>query len=402
MTHTVLEPLPNPGDGATCPFDLPPALSRWQEEEPVRRISVESGGSAWLVTRHEDVRTALSDHRLSADRNLPGFPHMRADEPPMPPGTFSQYDPPEHSRIRRMLTKAFMPKNVEKLKPLIRATVAELLDTMERQPQPADLYRDFAVRLPTLTMCELLGVPYQDRAVFQENTQAILNLELPGAEVAAAFGRMTAYISDLLDAKALAPQDDLVSELAVERVATGELTKVEAIGAIALLLIAGHDTTATNISLATIVLLREPGHVRRLLAEPEAVPGAVEELLRYLPGLDTGVRRIATADLEIGGVTVRAGEGVILALNAANRDPRVYDRADRLDFDRDRGGRSSLAWGHGIHKCLGLSLARAQLQIALPALFERFPGLRVAVPFEEIDFRYNSLFFSVHKLPVAW
>ncbi|CAM5594876.1 Cytochrome P450-SU2 [Streptomyces alboniger] len=180
MTHTVLEPLPNPGDGAAC-FDLPPALSRWQEEEPVRRISVESGGSAWLVTRHEDVRTALSDHRLSADRNLPGFPHMRADEPPMPPGTFSQYDPPEHSRIRRMLTKAFMPKNVEKLKPLIRATVAELLDTMERQPQPADLYRDFAVRLPTLTMCELLGVPYQDRAVFQENTQAILNLELPGA-----------------------------------------------------------------------------------------------------------------------------------------------------------------------------------------------------------------------------
>ncbi|GHE29298.1 cytochrome P450 [Streptomyces capitiformicae] len=402
MTDIALEPLPNPGDEGTCPFDLPSALAKWREEEPVRRISVESGGSAWLVTRHEDVRTALGDHRLSADRNRPGFPHLRADEPPMPPGTFAQYDPPEHTRIRRMLTKAFMPKNVEKLKSLIRETVDELLDAMERQPQPADLYRDFALRLPTLTMCGLLGVPYDDRAVFQENTQAILNLGLPGAEVTAAYERMLAYIGELLDAKGLAPQDDLVSELAVERVATGELTKVEAIGVIALLLISGHDTTATSISLGTIALLREPDRLRRLLAEPDTVPGAVEELLRYLPGLHTGVRRIATADLEIGGVTIRAGEGVIMALNAANRDPRVHDRADRLDFDRDRVGRSSLAWGHGIHKCLGQSLARAQLQIALPALFERFPGLRLAVPFEEIDFRDKALFFSVHKLPVAW
>ncbi|KUO12362.1 cytochrome P450 [Streptomyces sp. DSM 15324] len=402
MTETVLAPLPNPGDQGTCPFDLPPALDRWREEEPVRRIAVESGGYAWLVTRHEDVRAALADSRLSADRGLPGFPHMRADEPPMPPGTFSQYDPPEHTGIRRMLTKAFMPKNVEKLKPLIRRTVEDLLDDMAALPQPVDLYHDFALRLPTLTMCELLGVPFSDREVFQENTKKILNLGLPGAEVAAAYGHLLAYIGDLIDAKADDPGDDLVSELAVARVLTGELSKEEAVGAIALLLIAGHDTTATSLTLGTLALLRDPGQLNLLLTRPDLVPAAVEELLRYLPGLHTGVRRIATADLEIGGQTVRAGEGVIMALNAANRDPRVFDRPGVLDFTRDRAGRNSLAWGHGIHNCLGQSLARAQLQLALPALFDRFPGLRPAVPFEEIDFRENALFFSVQRLPVTW
>ncbi|QFR00470.1 cytochrome P450 [Streptomyces phaeolivaceus] len=397
-----LDTLPYPGDQGEYPLDTPGRLARWQEEEPVRRIAVPGDRTAWLVTRHHDIRTALMDSRLSADRNRPGFPHLRTDEPPMPKGTFSQYDPPEHTVVRRMLTKAFMPKNIERLKPRIRHNVDGLLDAMAQKPHPVNLHEAFGLPLPTLTMCELLGVPYGDRTVFQDNTQQILDLTLPGEEVVAAFGRMLSYLGDLLDAKARAPQDDLVSDLAVNRVSTGELPKEEAVGVLALLLLAGHDTTANFISLGTITLLRNPEQLRRLLGDTDAVPAAVEELLRYLPLLHTGIRRIATADLEIGGVTVRAGEGVILAITAGNRDPRAFEKPEVLDLDRGWTVRGHLAWGHGIHQCVGQSLARAQLQIALPALFERFPGLRLAVDFNEVAFRDNTLFYGVHELPVVW
>ncbi|MGW1146247.1 cytochrome P450 [Streptomyces sp. NPDC002454] len=395
-----IDTLPYPGEDGGHRLDPPAVYATWQREEPVRRIAVPGGRTAWLVTRHQDIRAALGDSRLSADRNRPGFPHLRTDEPPMPPGTFSQYDPPRHTAIRRMLTKSFMPKNVARLKPRILRIVEHLLDEMARRPRPASLVKDFALPLPTLVVSELLGVPYEDRAVFQRNTQRIMDLTLPGAEVSRAFGEMLAYFGELLETKGRDPQDDLVSELAVQRVGTGELPKEEAVGVIALLLLAGHDTTANILSLSVITLLCDPAQLRRLLADPAGVPYAVDELLRHLPVLHTGIRRIATEDVEIGGVTVRAGEGVVLAITAGNRDPRVFDDPDLLDLAR--GARNHLTFGHGIHQCVGMALARAQLEIALPALFRRFPGLEIPVPFEEIAFRDHTLFYGLHDLPVTW
>lgn len=400
MTDTTLDYLPHPGVGGQDHLDLPTVLAQWREEEPVRRVAVESGGSAWLVTRHQDIRTALGDHRLSADHNRPGFPHLRPDDPPMPPGTFNHYDPPEHTVIRRMLAKAFMPKTIDQLTPGIRRIVGEVLDEMARKPGSGDLHEDFGLPVPSLVLCELLGVPYADRAIFQENTPKALDNALPGPEVAAAFDEMFSWLGEFLDAKERDPQDDLMSEIAVDYVRSGRLPKEEAVGSVLMLLLAGHDATATMISMGGLVLLRNPGELRRLLTEPAIVPAAVEELLRHLPLKYTGIRRVATADLEIGGVTVRKGEGVILATTAANRDPRVFGDPDALDLGR--GSRNHLTFGHGIHHCVGQTLARAQLQIALPALFERFPGLRLAEPGSSVVYRENHEFLSVRHVPVAW
>ncbi|QFR00471.1 cytochrome P450 [Streptomyces phaeolivaceus] len=395
-----LERLPHPGGGGQNRLDLPEVLDRWREEEPVRRIAVEGGGTAWLFTRHADIRAALGDNRLSADRNRPGFPHLRPDDPPMPPGTFNHYDPPEHTVIRRMLAKAFMPKSIDLLKPGIHRIVSDVLDRMADKPRTADLYEEFALPLPSLVLCELLGVPYTDRAIFQENTPKALDNALPGPEVAAAFMEMFNWLGDFLDAKERHPQDDLMSDVAVNYVRTGVLPKEEAVGAVLMLLLAGHDATATMIGLGAVGLLRHAEQLRRLVADPAVVPAAVEELLRHLPVQYTGLRRIAVEDVEVGGVTVREGEGVILAVTAGNRDPRVFDDPGMLDVAR--GSRHHLTFGHGIHQCIGQGLARAQLQIALPAVFERFPGLRLAVPDEEISYRENHEFLSVRHIPVAW
>jgi cytochrome P450 len=401
MTEAIHDVLPLQGDGGEHPLDLPALLAQWQEEQPIRRISVVGGRTAWLLTRYQDIRDALGDQRLSADRNRPGFPHLRVDEPPMPNGTFNHYDEPDHNRVRRMLAKAFTPQSVDLLKPAIRRIVDELLDTLAQQPRPAGLHEHFSLPLPSLVMCEVLGVPYADREVFQKNTQNILNINQSGAEVARAFDEMLTWLADFLDARGRDPEDDLMSEIAVKRVRTGEITKDEAVGAISMLLLAGHETTANMLSLGVVALQRAPGQLRRLVAEPDIVPSAVEELLRHIPFLQTGLRRIATEDLAIGGVTIRAGEGVVLAITAGNRDPRVFtDDPDRLDLGRKI--HNHLAFSHGIHQCIGAGLARAELQIALPALFQRFPRLRVAVRTEEVPRHENTLFLSLESLPVIW
>ncbi|MFY1679520.1 MULTISPECIES: cytochrome P450 [unclassified Streptomyces] len=400
MTETTYDDLPPQGHEGADPLDLPALLDQWREEQPIRRISVVGGGSAWLVTRYQDIRDGLGDQRLSADRNRPGFPHLRIDEPPMPNGTFNHYDEPDHNRVRRMLAKAFTPRSVEALEPAIGRIVDELLDSLAELPRPVGFHEHFALALPSLVMCEVLGVPYADREVFQKNTQDILDIGRSGADVTRAFEEMLSWLEEFLEAKGRDPQDDLMSEIAVRRVATGEIAKDEAVGAISMLLLAGHETTANMLSLGVLSLLRAPDQLRRLRTDPGVVPGAVEEILRHVPFLQTGLRRIATEDVEIGGVTIRRGEGVVLAIHAGNRDPRVFDDPDRLDLGREI--RNHLAFSHGIHQCIGATLARAELRIALPAVFARFPGLRIAVPDAEIPYRPNTLFLTLDDLPVTW
>lgn len=405
MTETkwAAPPLPFdslPFDRGHSPLDPPAPYAQWREDEPIRRVSLANGSSHWLVSRYDDIRAILSDPRISSDRAKPGFPSAVAADPTPLPGNLVSTDPPVHDVLRRMLTKTFMIKNIERLRPAISTLTKDLLDAMERQSPPVDLVANFALPLPSQVICELFGVPYADRDVFQVNSATIVDLTKTGEEMHAARTAMSDYLIKLIEAKDRNPGDDLFSELAVTRVRTGELTKEEVGGMGALLLLAGHETTANMIGLSTVALLRQPEQLRKLVDEPAAVPAAVEELLRYLSIVHVGLRRVALDDVEIGDVTIRAGEGVIIPIQSANRDPRVFDVPDRLDVSRD--ARHHVAFGYGIHQCLGQPLARAELQIALPALFSRFPTLRVAVPFEEIAFRESTSVYGVRELPVTW
>jgi cytochrome P450 len=293
-----------------------------------------------------------------------------------------------------------MVRNVERMRPRIHDLVHSLLDDLAAQPQPADLVEHFALPLPSMVICELFGVPYADRAIFQRNAQTIVSMKATTAEADAAIRNISDYMVELLERKDREPAEDLFGELAVRRVRTGELSVEEAAGIGVLLLIAGHETTTNMITLSTLSLLRDPAQLRALLDAPDTVPLAIEELLRYLTIVHTGLRRIAAEDLEVGGVTIPAGAGIVLPLQSANRDPDTFADPDRLDLNR--GARNHVAFGYGIHQCLGQPLARVELQVALPALFTRFPGLRVPTPVDQLPFKNDASVYGVHELPVAW
>jgi cytochrome P450 len=325
---------------------------------------------------------------------------MRPQAPPRGPGQFFLMDPPDHTRLRRMLIPEFTFRRIEGLRPAVARICDELIDTMTADGRgEADLVESYALALPSRAICELLGVPYEDHDFFQRQARAFSSLAAGPAEMMAARTALHAYLGDLLATRAREPADDLISRLATERVATGEATREEAVGVASLLLVAGHETTANMFPLAVVALLRHPAQLSALRADPAGWPVAVEELLRHLTVAHSGLRRIATEDVEVSGVRIRAGEGVIVALQAANRDPAVYADADALDITRDSGGH--LAFGHGPHQCIGQSLARIELQIGLAALFERLPGLRLAASPEDFATPANAV-HGVRSLPVTW
>ncbi|ARF59624.1 cytochrome P450 [Streptomyces gilvosporeus] len=384
-----------------CPFDPAPTVERARREEPVTRATLWDGSSCWLVTRHEDVRTVLGDPRFSADAARPGFPFLTAGLRELATGTrasrtFIRQDDPEHARLRRMLTAEFMVKKVEAMRPEVQRLTDELLDAMTDGRNAADLVAEFALPLPSLVICLLLGVPYEDHTFFQQRSAVLLSLRSSAEEARAASDELLAYMTHLAEAKRERPDDGIFSRL----VARGELDSEEIASMGRLLLIAGHETTANMTALSTLALLRNPGQLARLRSEPSLIKGAVEELLRYLTIVHNGVPRVAVEDVTLGCRTIRAGEGVLCALNTANRDEAVFPGGDTLDVGRD--ARRHIAFGFGVHQCLGQPLARVELQIALETLLRRLPGLRLAVPFEEIPFRHDMGIYGVHALPVAW
>ncbi|MFF2144476.1 cytochrome P450 [Kitasatospora sp. NPDC058190] len=388
----------HPAARGACPFAPPPAYRQAQQEEPISRISLWDGSTSWLVTRHEDIKAVLADSRFSADATRPGFPSISAGARQLSSGqpTFIRMDDPEHSRLRRMLTGEFMIKKVEALRPEIQRIADDLLDRMTDGRSSADLVREFALPLPSLVICLLLGVPYQDHAFFQECSRVLLRRDSSAEDVSAAQARLADYLIELTDSKRTQPDDGILSRL----VARGELS-TEEIGAMGrLLLVAGHETTANMTALSVLALLRNPDQLAHLREHPESVPGAVEELLRYLTIVHSGLTRVATEDVELGGARIRAGEGVVCMISTANRDEQEFPDGDELDLARD--ARRHLAFGFGVHQCLGQPLARLELQIALNTVLRRLPELRLAVPFEEISFRGEMLVYGVHELPIAW
>ncbi|MFG2092946.1 cytochrome P450 [Streptomyces sp. NPDC048612] len=398
-TGTGRAPVAVPGQRATgCPFDPAPEIARAHREEPVTRATLWDGSACWLVTRHEDVRQVLGDPRFSADAHRPGFPFLTAGAREFATGntSFIRQDDPEHARLRRMLTADFMVKKMEAMRPEVQRLTDELLDRMTEGRQTADLVAEFALPLPSLVICLLLGVPYDDHEFFQQRSSVLLGLRSTPAQVRAAQQELHDYLCRLADSKRRAPDDGIVSRL----VARGALDDAEIAAMGRLLLVAGHETTANMTALSTLTLLRNPGQLARLRADPSLIKGAVEELLRYLTIVHNGLPRVADEDVVVGGRTIRAGEGVLCTLNTANRDEAVFPGSEALDVGRD--ARRHVAFGFGVHQCLGQPLARVELQTALETLLRRLPGLRLDAPFEDLPFRHDMGIYGVHALPVAW
>ncbi|MFH8558979.1 MULTISPECIES: cytochrome P450 [Streptomyces] len=384
---------------AGCPFDPAPAVDHARREQPVTRATLWDGSPCWLVTRHQDVRDVLGDPRFSAEATRPGFPFLTAGLRELITSTSSsliRMDDPEHARLRRMLTADFMVKKVEAMRPDVQRLADDLVDRMTDGRTSADLVTEFALPLPSLVICLLLGVPYEDHDFFQERSRVLLSLRSAPEEVRTSSDELFDYLVRLAESKQHEPDDGIVSRL----VARGELDFEEVANMGRLLLIAGHETTANMTALSTLALLRNPAQLAKLREDPSLIKGAVEELLRYLTIVHNGVSRVATEDVTIGGQTIPAGEGVLCTINTANRDDAVFPGGDTLDVSRD--ARRHVAFGFGVHQCLGQPLARVELQIAVETLLRRLPGLRLDVPFEDVPFRHDMAIYGVHSLPIAW
>ncbi|OZV75914.1 cytochrome P450 [Micromonospora echinospora] len=381
-----------------CPFDPPAELVDARRHGPISRYTFPGGRPGWLITGYDLVRSVLADSRFSSRKELmrhPTIDYGNIEIPPAPPGEFLLMDEPQHSRYRKPLMGRFTVRRMRLLTERVEQITADHLDAMEAAGPPTDLVTAFARPIPAIVICELLGVPYQDRGAFQEQIDSFMNGETSDEDLFAAYTATQDYLAELVAAKRANPTDDVLSDLT-----DSDLTDEELKGMALILLAAGLDTTANMLALGTFALLRNPEQVAALRADPTLADRAVEELLRYLSVAKTFMRT-ALEDVEVGGQTIRAGSPVILSYHTANRDPERFADPHVLDLRRQDGGH--LAFGHGIHQCLGQQLARVELRVAFPALVNRFPTLRLAVPPEGVDLRPETAdIYGVKSLPVTW
>ncbi|NJP92284.1 cytochrome P450 [Nonomuraea sp. FMUSA5-5] len=393
MTDTEVITLPT---GRPTPFDPPAGLGELRESRPITPLAYPDGHVGWLVTSHPLAREVLADQRFSARSELRHLPTESGGQAgrPAPPGMFVSTDPPVHTRYRHLLTGEFTVRRMRQLGERIEDVTRSHLDAMERQGPPADLVEAFTAPIPAVVICELLGVPEQDRGRFMARSTTLMRTDVPQEEKIAAYLAMQAHMKELVLAKRAAPADDLLSGLTRSDLTDEELANIGF-----MLLGAGLDTTANMLALGTFALLRHPDQLAVLRERPERVDQVVEELLRYLSVVPFLVRT-ALEDVELGGEQVRAGETVTISLAAANRDPARFPAPDRLDVLRASGGHVS--FGHGVHQCLGQQLARVEMRAGFPALFERFPSLRLAVDPGQVPLRTDMLIYGVHALPVTW
>ncbi|GAA2977617.1 cytochrome P450 [Actinokineospora diospyrosa] len=392
---------------AGCPFAPAAKLTELSATGPVHRVTVPDGEDIWLVTGHAEARALLADPRYSSDltrspaamSRLPEDVRDRLLSPKNRAGNFLSMDAPEHTRYRKLLTGQFTVRRMRQLEPRITQIVTEHLDTLIAAGPTADLVPAFALPVPSLVISELLGVDYADRATFQQRTAKLLNLDTPLEEVLEQVDALRAFMLELVTAKRAAPADDLLSGL-VHADPEHPLTDDELVGMANLLLIAGHETTANMLALGTFALLEHPGQLALLRGNPALAATAVEELLRFLTIIHLGIRRTPLVAVELGGHHVEAGANVMVSAQMANLDPEQYGQPDALDVTRPRG--PHLAFGHGIHQCLGQQLARVEMTIGFTELLRRLPGLRLAVPAADVPVRDDMAIYGVHSLPVTW
>jgi cytochrome P450 len=385
-------------------FDPTPELREIRETVGVRTAKNAFGMDVFLVTRHEDIKEVLSDHERFSNGRPPGFVVPGAPDIPEEElasaraGNLLSLDPPEHQRVRRMLTAEFTIRRMRLLAPRIVEIVDAQLDAMEKAGPPADLVESFALPIPSLVICELLGVPYDDREDFQRRSARQLDFSVPIPERLELSRRNREYMGSLIERARRQPGGDILGMLVREHGA--ELTDDELIGIASLLLLAGHETTSNMLGLGTLALLRHPDQLAAVRDDPGAIGPAVEELLRWLSIVHSAIPRITTTDVEIAGVPIPAGQLVFVSLPSGNRDPDFVDSPEVLDIGR--GAPGHLAFGHGVHHCLGAPLARMEMRIAFPALLRRFPALALATDFGDVSFRSFHFIYGLKSLEVVW
>lgn len=362
------------------------------------------------MTGYEQARSVLSDGRFSSDtiRNRSAM-DLRPDEvgstrspvsvPERDDGMFLYTDPPEHTRLRRLLTGQFTVRRMQVLEDRIREIAVDHVEAMRAVGTEADIVPAFALPLPSLVICELLGVAYSDRAEFQERTAISLNLTKSAEERAESSGAIFRFMRELVAHKREHPADDLLSAL-IHGAADPPLTEIQLVDIATILLGAGHETTANMLALGTFALLEHPDQLAAVRADPTVLDDGVDELPRYLSIIHIGPTRVATEDVTVAGTTIEAGDTVLVSLPQANRAADHWPVPERLDLRRPRT--PHLAFGHGVHQCLGQQLARAELRVGLAELVTRLPGLRLAQPADRIPLRTDMLVFGVHSLPVTW
>ncbi|HVH23711.1 MAG TPA: cytochrome P450 [Pseudonocardia sp.] len=382
-------------------FDPIPELATIREDEGVRELQTDFGARVYLVARYADVREVLGDaRRFSNDSAFrpPEDTRTDAERERDRAGNLLALDPPDHTRLRRMLTPEFTVHRMRRLEPRIVEIVEEQLDQFARSGPPADLVAGFALPVPSLVICELLGVPYADRDEFQSRSGLLLDLSLPMDQRRELARENREYMTALVARAEANPGEDMLGMLVREH--GHDLTRDELIGIGELLLIAGHETTSNMLGLGTLALLRNPDQLALVRDDPTASAPAVEELLRWISIVHTGVVRTTTTEVELSGTRIGPGELVLCALPTANRDPALITDPERLDVRR--GAPGHVAFGHGVHHCLGAPLARMEMRIAFPALLRRFPTLALAVPEPELAFRAHHFVYGLHELPVTW
>ena len=374
-------------------------FARLRESRPVHRVRMPGYGHAWVVTRYADVRAALADPRLARDTNRwPGGARSRPSETRGVAAHMLHADPPDHTRLRRPVQKVFTPRRIAQLRPRTVQIAASLADEMAAGGEVTDLLTAYARPLPVTVLCELLGIPETDRPRI---SATVLRYdaagEMPGVE-----DDLAAYFTELIAVRRAEPGDDLLSALILASdapdQATDRLTLTELVSTAFLLVMAGFDTTVNLIAAGTLALLTHPPELARLRANRSLLPAAVEELLRFTSPVNHANDRFTTEEVAIGGTVIPAGEWVFIALPSANRDPARFPDPDRLDFGHDTSGH--VAFGHGLHYCLGAPLARMETAVALSTLLDRFPGLSLAAAPETLRWRPVSLMNGLESLPV--
>lgn len=380
-------PVRRPGE----PFP-PPQYADYRGRQGMVFSTMPTGSKVWLATRYEDVRAVLTDKRISSNPKHEGFPSVgRTGGVPGQdevPGWFVALDPPDHNKFRKALIPEFTVRRVKELRPAIQEVVDDVLDSLEARGGTADLVRDYVNPVPSLVIAALLGVPRSDRPFFEENIRTLVTLTSTHDEREASTKYLLRYLNRLIKVKQHRPGDDLLSVM----IKAGTLSVIEMSGAAMLLLIAGQETTANNMSLGMVTLLMN----REWIGDERVV----EEVLRYYSVANIVALRVATEDLTIGGQDIKAGDGIIPLLAAANHDDSAFSCPHA--FDPARSARHHVAFGYGVHQCLGQNLVRAELDIAYRSLFERLPELELAVPVEDLPFKYDGVIFGLKELPVRW
>lgn len=398
MSSSPPEPIEYPIE-RSCPFDPPPALGALRGRAPLSRMAYPGGSVGWVATRHAEARAILAEPRFSARNDLHRSP-VESDlysQVPAPPGMFNKMDPPDHTRYRKLLAPLFTVRRTAALAERIEQIAVSQLDAFTAGPKPADLVAGFAEPLPSIVICELLGVPDGIRLKIVDHMKTISFHTTDAKRAGWSMWALHSHVQQVVQTAIARPDPQTVlGHLA----GTGELSTEELVHLTSVLLVGGHDTVTGMLGLGVFALLEHPEELRRVRADPELIPAAVEELLRYLTISHLGAGRCALEDVEVGGETVAAGETVTVALSVANRDPDRFEDPDRLDVTRS--ARGHVAFGHGVHQCVGQHLARSILQIGYRVLFERLPDLAMVDAATDVPLGTDQIHLGPSRLTVTW